>query len=271
MMPGCASVDRLSAESRQMYADALTGEAGWIPLRLEAGRFNLRAFAPPAIPPGQVLTVFIEGDGLSWIRRGRPASNPTPLDPVALKLALVHPQPRAVYLARPCQYVPLESQTHCKPFYWTSGRYHEDVVAALDAALDLIKERYQTSEFELVGYSGGGSLAVLLAARRDDVVRIVTVAANLDHRAWTQMHGVSELRHSLNAVDVVRDVSAIRQLHIAGREDSTVPLAVLSAYRNAMDSSVHSRYVVVPDFSHDSCWSCIWPTVLSSTPSSRDD
>ncbi|GAB2181920.1 hypothetical protein DLREEDagrD3_21430 [Denitratisoma sp. agr-D3] len=43
----------------------------------------------------------------------------------------------------------------------------------------------------LVGYSGGA--AALLAARCSDVVRLVTIAGNLDHRAWTRYHHITTL------------------------------------------------------------------------------
>jgi hypothetical protein len=44
-------------------------------------------------------------------------------------------------------------------------------------------------------------VASLVAARRHDVVRLVTVAGNLDHLAWTTLHGVSPLTGSLNPAD----------------------------------------------------------------------
>ena len=35
----------------------------------------------------------------------------------------------------------------------------------------------------LIGYSGGGAIAVLTASRREDVLSVRTIAANLDHSA----------------------------------------------------------------------------------------
>jgi hypothetical protein len=42
------------------------------------------------------------GDGLAWLSSDVPSSDPTPLDPLALRLALAKPARNAAYLARPC-------------------------------------------------------------------------------------------------------------------------------------------------------------------------
>ena len=51
------------------------------------------------------VVVYIEGDGLSWIDRFTPSSDPTPKNPLAFKLAKLDPNQNVIYLARPCQYV----------------------------------------------------------------------------------------------------------------------------------------------------------------------
>src|SRR3546814_2839304 len=63
---------------------------------------------------------------------------------------------------------------------WTSARFSDGVIVSMSDALDRLKEEAGASSLDLVGYSGGGGVAVLLAARRRDVVSIVTIAGNLD-------------------------------------------------------------------------------------------
>ncbi|MDA9667740.1 hypothetical protein N9T45_02775, partial [Candidatus Pelagibacter sp.] len=50
------------------------------------------------------VVVYIEGDGLSWIDRFTPSSDPTPKNPLAFKLAKLDQNQNVIYLARPCQY-----------------------------------------------------------------------------------------------------------------------------------------------------------------------
>lgn len=94
---------------------------------------------------------------------------------MGLKLAALDASPNVVYLARPCQYVwsPL-----CSDIYWTDRRFAVEVVEAMSAAIDRLILPGQ--KLHLVGYSGSGAVAVLVAARRPDVVSLRTIAGNLD-------------------------------------------------------------------------------------------
>lgn len=83
------------------------------------------------------------------------------------------------------------------------------------------------SAIELIGYSGGGVLAALIAARRTDVRRIVTVAANLDLAVWTRTLGVDAMRNSLDPAREADRIEAIPQYHLAGASDEAVPPSVV--------------------------------------------
>ncbi|WP_414683398.1 lipase family protein, partial [Methylophaga sp. UBA5088] len=146
--------------------------------------------------PSKRLTIYIEGDGLAWLNRRKISSDPTPVDPLVLKLA-VHDK-QAVYLARPCQYV---KSDRCDKKLWTSARFSTEVVESMNQAVTELKNQFQASSLRLIGYSGGGAIATLLAAERNDVDQLVTVTGNLDTTAWTEMQHISALTDSLNPAD----------------------------------------------------------------------
>ena len=73
----------------------------------------------------QEVVVYIEGDGLSWIDRFTPSSDPTPTDPLAFKLALIDNSENIIYLARPCQY---EWSNNCNKDVWTVAQYSSTVL-----------------------------------------------------------------------------------------------------------------------------------------------
>ncbi len=50
------------------------------------------------------MVVYIEGDGRAYVNRRTPSNDPTPGNPMALRLALADPSLRVLYLGRPCQY-----------------------------------------------------------------------------------------------------------------------------------------------------------------------
>jgi pimeloyl-ACP methyl ester carboxylesterase len=114
----------------------------------------------------------------------------------------------------------------------------------------------------LVGYSGGGAVAALVAARRDDVARLITVAANLDHAAWTTHHRLAPLRGSLNPADLAQRLEVLPQVHLAGAKDRVVPPAIAESYLGRMDDRSRARLVVVEGADHDCCWVAAWPDLL---------
>lgn len=210
---------------------------------------------------GRTLRVYIEGDGLAWLDRHTVSRDPTPRTPLALELAALDPAPLILYLARPCQYVVGEQRRNCFPQVWTSARFSEPVVRDLNAVLDEVKARTGAERLELVGYSGGGGLAVLLAARRRDVAGILTLAGNLDHRAWTSLQGISPLVDSLNPADEAIRIAQIPQLHVAGGEDTVIPPAIARGFV-AREPSDTARCLVMPGVGHVSGWSGEFPKLL---------
>jgi len=240
-------------------ADGLAAAKGWQKLAFDTGPFVLTGYAKNG--QGNVLVIYIEGDGQSWITRHRPASDPTPSDPTALKLALSDPAPRVLYLGRPCQYTSADTARQCHPRHWTTARYSLQVIQAMDNAVDQAKSLLGAQAVELVGYSGGGAIAVILASRRSDVLRVITVAGNLDHRAWTTLHGVTPLWESLNPMDVAEQVGQIPQVHFVGAKDDVVPPSLTRNF--VRKAQGHARLVVVEGFGHHCCWTDDWASLLT--------
>ena len=254
-LAACAAIP--TPGERRAHADALAAPRGWQISHIPSGRFNLVAYAPRAITPAETLTVYIEGDGFAWVTSSTPSVDPTPREPKALKLALVHPAGNAAYLARPCQYVDAE-HSGCPQHYWTNARFAAEVIDAANHAVGTLKQRFGARRLILVGYSGGGAVAGLLAARRSDVVRLVTVAGNLDHRAWTSHHRIEPLSDSLNAADVADQLAAVPQSHFVGGKDRVIPPGLAQRWPVPMRGKEGGNLHVIPAFDHVCCWSEQW-------------
>ncbi len=263
LLSGCAST---SVQERRQAAAAVAQQAGWQRLELDAGAFVLAAFAPAGLAQAGALTVYIEGDGAAWVDGGTPSFDPTPRNPLALRLAMADTRGQAVYLARPCQYVEGQSRRQCAAHYWTAGRFAPEVIDASDRALDQLKARYGAERLELVGYSGGGAVAALLAARRRDVARLVTVAGNLDTRAWTSALGVSPLSGSLNPADAWRALSTVPQRHYVGAKDRVMPPDIAASYAAHFPADRKPEIVAVPGYDHRCCWVETWPAPPDGLP-----
>jgi hypothetical protein len=203
------------------------------------------------------LHLYIGGDGTPWLGTGRPARDPTPRDPLMLRLMARDTAP-AVYLGRPC-YAGEQHHENCSAWDWTHGRYSERVVNSLALAARRIIDQTNATDLMVIGYSGGGTLAMLLADRLDMVTDVVTVAGNLDVDAWTRLHGYSELSGSLDPAKRGALPTRVRQWHWLGENDTNVPPElVISAIRSAN----HIRVQVLEGFDHRCCWEKQWPRLL---------
>ncbi len=242
---------------------------------LEAGTskgaaFDLQVYRRDDAKPGP-LFVYLEGDGLAYLDARTPSADPTPADPVALRLAAADPGPAVLYIARPCQFAAGRADPRCGVRAWTTGRFADDVVASVDGAIARARLRHPERALVLVGYSGGGVIAALVAARRSDVALLVTVAAPLDVADWTRRLGVSPLDGAPLPLDRLDRLSRVRTVAFAGRQDKVVPVASVASAVDRLGAS--ATLIVEPDFDHRCCWARDWPRLreiaLSSPPASR--
>jgi pimeloyl-ACP methyl ester carboxylesterase len=111
----------------------------------------------------------------------------------------------------------------------------------------------------LIGYSGGGTIAWLMAAYVPQTIGVVTVAANLDTDVWTKIHGYSALEGSLNPALLPELPPTIPQLHYVGSRDRNVPPSVVSSFAR---HHPEAHIIEVAGFEHECCWISRWPQLL---------
>ena len=251
-------------ESARAWAEA----RGFRESILHAGAFELTAFLrrPVSVESGvieageAVLTVYIEGDGAAWSSPYHPPRDPTPRRPLALALAAIDPSPTVAYLGRPCQYLGAAALVHCSSAYWVDKRFDPEVIEAYDQAINELKARFSARTLRLVGYSGGGNIAAILAMRRADVLSLIALASPLSLAAWIERHGLTPL---LGALDPVREPGRLRAAsYWVGSRDDIVPPAVVQSFAERKGGAMH----VVKDYDHQCCWSADWLTILKESP-----
>ncbi|MCW8929715.1 MAG: alpha/beta hydrolase [Gammaproteobacteria bacterium] len=208
------------------------------------------------------LIVYIEGDGTAWENRFKRSNNPTPINPMSLRLATLDERNNILYLARPCQFENSQVMINCNSKYWTSHRYSQEVIDAYSIVLDKISEQYGVNQFEIVGFSGGGVIAMLLAAQRNDVIHVTTIASNLDHFEWSEFHGVTPLSDSLAVYPFISGLTDVSQLHLFGGQDQIVPFKINKNLLNHLLTNDAASYRIIDDFNHLCCWTEGWPDIL---------
>lgn len=253
-----------SANTVQRAAD----ELGVTPAVVTGAQFKHQIFLNQAVEPLSVnrgkqvkarhLHVYIEGDGRPWRNRHTVSLDPTPKNLLMLKLMAVDPAP-SLYLGRPC-YFNLDD-AGCAAEWWTDKRYSRAVVASLDQVIQQYAADYDG--IMLFGHSGGGTLAMLLAALRSDVIALVTLAANLDIDAWARQHRYSDLRGSLNPAKQPVLNETIVQHHYLGTLDQNVTTEMV---RPTLLRQHDAQFYLLDEVDHSCCWQQLWPEVLERLP-----
>ncbi len=208
---------------------------------------------------GKPLTIYIEGDGFAWKSRHRLSSDPTPRHPVALELALRDTSANVAYLARPCQYV---KDSACTPAYWSGRRFSEEVIRSANEVVGHFADISGAQEIHLVGFSGGAAVAVLVAARRGDVVGLRTGGGNLDPDAVNASHSISPLTESLNPIEYASALARLPQRHFIGNKDKVVPSSVAYAFARRAGDSACVHVTEVEGAGHDTGWDERWEKLL---------
>jgi len=201
---------------------------------------------------------YIEGDG--HLADGAVNSdNPTPANPMLLKLATMDKRPNVVYIARPCQYTPLEMNPKCINDYWLDKRMGQEVLNSINEVINTLNNG---QKFSLVGFSGGGGLTILIASQNSNVKDIITIAGNLDTEKFDKHHNYrGYLVKSLNPINYAKQVNNIPQLHLSGMDDKVIPLFIAELYVKDSNSSC-VKHKIFPNILHTQGWDKVWSSVL---------
>lgn len=258
-----APVSCSSVEKRISRADKIADKACLTKEAFQGDYFRLIVFQrikDKNLP----LRVYIEGDGKAFLRRTRISSNPTPENPLALRLASLDKYSNILYIARPFQYHVTADIPEGADAYWTTYRFSPEVVRDVNNAINKIKGSYGIESIVLIGYSGGGAVAELVAAGRKDVRVIVTVAGNIDPDYHSQKNKLTPLKGSLNPVDFKEELQKIPQIHFVGLNDKIVTAEIAESFREKIKAiPANFRIIQLQDVTHHEGWEEKWNKLLA--------
>lgn len=247
----------LTVNERVALAASIAADTSLVSARYQASAFTLQGYHR-FTSKREPLVVYIGGDGHAWERYG-PSDNPTPMNPLALRLAGIDQSPNVLFLARPCQYV----NDTCSVKYWTSHRMAKEVIESYQQIITDLANHHRFSSVQLVGFSGGGGVAGLLAyqlqlSNQLHIESFRSVAGNLDHRYWTKELALIPMNGSLNASDIASEINNIPQLHFIGRSDRVISANISRSYQ---EQSGDTACVTISEqpASHVRGWVALWP------------
>lgn len=206
----------------------------------------------------RIWHVYIEGDGHAVTLTGAPARDPTPLGSVLLPALGADREP-ALFLGRPCYFD--TADTRCDARHWTLLRYSDDVVQSLGAALQ--NQIPPGDQVILIGHSGGGTLATLLAARLPQTCAVITLAGNLAVGRWLAANDFTPLPDSLDPAMQPPLPARISQWHLAGADDTVILPAWIEEFARQQPNA---HYRLVPGAGHLKPWQAMLINSLRAHP-----
>lgn len=252
---------------RDNAAKRTAGPVFMIPRDIPTENFIIQSYER-VYAEGKPATLYIEGDGTYTIAiESLSKDNPTPTDPVALRLAAQDGGDNVLWVARPCQYNKgwKDSKKECPSDYSTTKRFAPEVIETYNQVLDNMKSYYNIPSFDLVGYDGGAAIAVILGSQRADISSIRTVAGNLDPNTVANLNKQPHQEGSLNPMDFAAGIANIPQRHFIGKLDTLTPPAVYNSFAQAVSQGQCLNVSLVDNADHQSGWAEQWK-VLKSIP-----
>ncbi len=196
--------------------------------------------------------IYIEGDGYAFRANGMVSSNPTPRSFMIRELAFTDSHPNVIYMARPCQFA---KDNKCEPKYWSNARFSKETV---QAEYEAVRQIAGSRPLIIVGFSGGAQIAGLMAVKYDDlhIEKLVTVAGNLDVKAWTDYHHLPELNLSEDLRNYQAQYADFKQKHYIGTADDNIIPHITEKFvadKNAI--------VYVQGATHNNGWSSFYEQI----------
>lgn len=237
----------------QQLADDGALDSRW----LDTGRFRHLVLANQV--RGNHLRIYVEGDGTPWIHETRLAVDPTPNNPVMLRLMHDDKRP-GVYLGRPC-YFGSATDKGCGPRWWTFDRYGKAVVDSMCEAANTLSRERGAASVALIGYSGGAAIVLGMRTCTEKLTSITTIAGNLDPDAWTAYHNYTPLEDLSPLEDVNDENESILETHWQCRDDANVPPSITDTYFVQHKNAIRR---IVANCTHATGWERYWSRMTES-------
>jgi len=187
------------------------------------------------IQKGEPLRIYIEGDG-----------NPAPKKAVGFELAQNDPSPNVIYLSRPCQYVDC---VECKnPALWQEERFNEEIVDEMKNLVVYLAHKYEAPVLDLIGYDGGGTMALLIATKIP-VHKVITVGGILDTQSYSREQNIT--LNGMNPMDFLGKLSQVAQIHYVGGRDTKTPQSGAERFVGRLRQAKSVQIKRLPNADHE--------------------
>lgn len=260
LLSGCTGFNN---KLKNEQANHIAGKANLFKYGYHTQNFPMPVFER-VYTDGIEATVYIGSLNRGLVNVKEVTPDPTPYNPVGLKLAALDKSENLLYIGPPCTYFTYEALDNCPHRYFIKQRFAPEVIDSYSEILDKYRARYDLKGFHLVGYGSGGAIAALLAKKHPEVLSLRTVAGVVDTDVATRLAEKPKYEGSLNPAEESYMLGVIPQNHFIGSLDQEVPPAVVHSYVDSMGPSRCVRTTMVQGASHNDGWVERWPALLNA-------
>ncbi len=204
---------------------------------VQTEHFSIPVWESTELRKGKTIRFYIEGNG-----------NPTPSEPMALKLAAKDPYVNVIALSRPCQY---SQNALCKnKDIWTRQQYNPEVMQEIEEVVVYYIQKYKAPNVEFVAYDGGAPIAFYLAQQLGRVNKVVTIAGILDTTAYANQNNLPPFVNAKNPIDSAKKISQIPQIHFVGGKDRITTYAMAERFVSKLQNPKSAQVKLAKDMGH---------------------
>lgn len=253
MVSGCSSVS--VGHDQTSKITPVLQEKHWRTEKLTSDELSLNVYYPEHLKPSNSLVIYFGESGYRHFFDFFASQKR-----VALDMAHTQPEGVSMFIQWPCQQISADN-SECKSIFAVDKRFDPVVLWSMSDAIDQLKRKTTINQIILVGYGDGGLMASLIAARRHDVVGLVTVATPFD---LPVMDGQTILSD-----EVIREhhFVSLPQIHLVGSDDKNVQATATQQFLHAFPASDQRLLIEEKGFTHDCCWADQWPDIWKNLKS----
>jgi pimeloyl-ACP methyl ester carboxylesterase len=251
------------ANTPETYADRVAENASLRREDLPTKPFTITTYSR-ITSLNEPINVYLDGDFLGWAPTTDPGAPAPPEQALGLRLAALDPSPNVLYIAHPCQLT--NNDEACDPAVLAQGRYASLVMVDINRAIDHFALPFLHPSLNLVGASGGASLAILLAARRHDVASLRTVAGNIDPLGAARAHAADSNDDLIDPLPIAPRIALLPQQHLVGTQDTATPPFLTNNFIKALGPTSCASIVEFTEATHTTGWEEIWRSRATILP-----
>ena len=131
---------------------------------------------------------------------------------------------------------------------WQEERFNEEIVDEMKSLVVYLAHKYEVPDLDLIGYDGGGTMAMLIATKIP-VRQVITIGGILDTQSYAREQNIT--LNGMNPADLTDKLAQVAQVHYVGGRDEKTPQRQAERFVSRLRQAKSVQIKRVADADHD--------------------